>query len=88
MIDHVDQEVAELKRQAEELTAAQQRAVAQAEAAEAEHARLLERLQTEFGVSSVEQAEALLERLDAEIASEIATVRAGLEAAQRPVEGS
>lgn len=88
MTDSVEQEVAALKRQAEEMAAAQQRAVAQAEAAEAEHARLLERLSAEFGVSSVEEAQALLERLDAELAAEIASVRAGLEAAQPQGEGS
>lgn len=87
MTDPVEQEVASLKARAEQAAATQQRLIAQAEAAEAEHARLLARLQEEFGVSSVEEAQTLLDKVDAELAAEIATVRAALEAAQRPVEG-
>lgn len=88
MTDSVEQEVAALKRRAEEMTATQNRLAAQAEAAEAEHARLLDKLREEFGVSSIEEAEQLLGKIDAELASEIASVRAGLEAAQNPPEGS
>jgi predicted nucleic acid-binding Zn-ribbon protein len=84
--DPVEDEVAALKRAAEELRSRQQRLVAQAEAAEAEAGRALERLQADFGVSSVEEAEALLAKIDAELASEIAAVREGLRAAETPVE--
>lgn len=82
--DPTEQEVADLKRRAEQLSAAQQRLVAQAEAAEEDYERLLGKLRAEFGVSSVEEARALLEKVDAELSSEIASVRSALESAERP----
>ena len=75
----MESEVAALKQQAETLRAAQQRAEAQLEAAQAEEARLLARLSEEFGVSSLEEGQALLSKLDAELSSEIAAVRSALE---------
>ncbi len=81
------EDVAELKRQAEAAQAAQNRAAAQAEAAEAEYQRLLEKLRTEFGVSSEEEATVLLEKLDAELAAEMKSIREQL-AAAKPEEQS
>lgn len=81
MTEDIEREVADLKTRAEDMAAAQQKLAAQAEAAEADYTRLLARLREEFGVSTVEEAEGLLARLDTELASEIESVRSALDAA-------
>lgn len=88
MTDPIEQDVAALKQEAETRRVAAQRAQAQAEAAEADYARLLARLQEEFGVSSIEEAEDLLSKIDTELQSEIASVREALAQTRRPEESS
>lgn len=71
-------EVTDLRTKADQLRDEQARAEARLAAAEEENARLLERLQTEFHVDSLEAAQALLAKLDAQIVVEIDTVRSQL----------
>lgn len=71
-------EVTDLRTKVDQLRDEQARAEARLAAAEEENARLLERLQTEFRVDSLEAAQALLAKLDAQIVVEIDTVRSQL----------
>jgi outer membrane murein-binding lipoprotein Lpp len=81
--DQIETDVAKLKAEAERARDEQNRLQAQVEAAEAEESRLLAKLSEEFGVSSVEEAETLLSKIDTELAAEMQTVRTALDAARK-----
>jgi predicted nucleic acid-binding Zn-ribbon protein len=81
--DQIETDVAALKAEAERARDEQNRLQAQAEAAEAEYERLITKLREEFGVSSEEEAETLLSKIDTELLSEMQTVRTALDAARK-----
>lgn len=86
MADQIEQDVAALKAEAEQARDEQNRLQAQVEAAEAEEARQLAKLREdfgEFGVSSEEDAQALLEKFDTELVAEMQSVRNALDAARK-----
>lgn len=83
-MDEVERQVSDLKAAAERLAAEQQKLVAQAEAAGEDEQRLLTKLREEFGVSSIEEAQTLLDKINAQLSAEMSTVREQLAAARRP----
>lgn len=70
--------VAELSAEVEQLRATQLRAEAAAAAAQGEYDRALAKLTDEFGISSLEEARALLSQLDDQVAEQLAQARASL----------
>lgn len=88
MTDPIASEVEQLRAAAEAARAAQARAQAQLEAAGEDEKRILSKMQEDFGVSSLEDAQALLTKIEAELQAEIDKTRDALARAQRPEEDS
>lgn len=78
MIEDVAATVARLKTLADQRRAQAMRATAAREQAEAAVAQAVQALRSEFGVETPEQARAMREDLDRQIAAEQATVEQGL----------
>lgn len=88
MTDPIASEVEQLRAAAESARAAQARAQAQLEAAGEDEKRILSKMQEDFGVSSLEDAQALLTKIEAELQAEIDKTKDALARAQRPEEGA
>lgn len=88
MTDPIASEVEQLRAAAEAARAARERAQAQLEAASEDEKRILSKMQEDFGVSSLEDAQTLLTKIEAELQAEIDKTKDALARAQRPEEGS
>jgi predicted nucleic acid-binding Zn-ribbon protein len=84
--DQIETDVAALKAEAETARTNQNRLQAQLESAEAETQRVLAKLREEFSVGSLEEAEELAQKIDAQLLTEMQAVRESLAAAHKPEE--
>lgn len=86
MHSDLDSDVSALRQRVVDLQSARQRTVAQFEAAQAEVDRLLIRVREEFGASSLEELETLLDQVDMALKAELEKVSLELSQTHKSVE--